>query len=89
MDGVCRGGSPKGGVQTQKKWGHREPLPESWSPERWGSEGWGAQNFALFPSPANPFSLFCLCRGVFSSNFGGVFEAPGPSNVRLGSRAVV
>ena len=37
-----------------------------------------AQNFALFfPSPA-PFRSFCVSLGVFSLNFGGVFEGQNP-----------
>ena len=49
----------------------------------------GAQNFALlFPSPAAKFVLF-LERGVFSWNFGGVFEAPGRSSVHVWSSLVV
>ena len=55
------------------------PKPRKKSgPEGWGAEGWGAQNFALlFPLPP-PFRSFCLSLGVFSWNFGGVFEGPSP-----------
>ena len=57
-----RVGARRVGAQTQKKWGS----------EGWGPEGWRAQNFALF-FPLPPRS-FCVSLGVFSLNFGGVFE---------------
>ena len=43
------------------------------------------QNFALFcPSPAPTFALFYLFLGVFSLNFGGVFEGRHPQMCTLG-----
>ena len=46
----------------------RTPLP-------WTTLRRTAQIFALFiPSPTSIFALFCLSLGVFSLNFGGVFE---------------
>ena len=44
-----------------------------------------AQNFALFfPSPATIVTLFCLSLGVFSWNFGGVFEGRDPQMCTFG-----
>ena len=41
-----------------------------------------AQNFALFfPPLPPPFRSFCVSLGVFSWNFGGVFEGQNPQNV--------
>ena len=45
--------------------------------ERWGPEGWtpkgGPQKFRFF-FPPPPFRSFYVSLGVFSLNFGGVFE---------------
>ena len=47
------------------------------------------QNFAFFFSLPPPCSFFfSLSQGVSSWNFGGVFEAPGPSNVYVSGRRV-
>ena len=55
-----------------------------------GPEGWEAQNFALFfPLPASIFALFVSLLGVFSWNFGSVFETPEPLNVRVCSSRLV
>ena len=49
--------------------------PEGWGPEGVGAEGWGAQNFAFFFSLSHrKFHSFFPLWGVFSWNFGGVFE---------------
>ena len=77
---VEKGGAPRG-TQTQKKWGWGAGGggPKGWGPEGVGArrgggpKGWGAshhQSFSLLPC-------------VFSWNFVGVFEAPGPSSARL------
>ena len=77
--GAPRGGSPKGwgpegvGARTRKKWG----------PEGVGGPMGGGPKISrfFFPSPAGNFFFFSL--GVFSWNFGGVFEAPEDSNVHV------
>ena len=46
------------------------------APQGGGLEGWRAQNFALFfPLSRHNFLSFFTLLGVFSWNFGGVYEA--------------
>ena len=66
--------------------------PEGWGPEGWSLEGWGpkprkrgpktwiALPWSAFPWTAQNFALFFPSLGVFSWNFGGVFEVPGRSS---------
>ena len=85
-------------VADPKGWARRVGR-EGWAPEGWGLEGWGgpkggeAQHFALlFPLPLSSSLFFSLSLslGVFSLNFGGVFEGRDPQNVHVwSSRAVV
>ena len=73
--GAPKGGAPKGGA------------PKGGAPKG-GGRTVGAQNFALFfPSPATVF-IFSLSFGLFRGIL-VVFEAPGPSNVRVWSSRVV
>ena len=87
-----------------ERWGPERWSPEGWSPpnpkklgpEGWGPEGWrpkgGGPKISrfFFPLPPQFFILFSLSCWSFPLNFGGVFEAPGPSNVRVWrSRPVV
>ena len=53
-----------------------------WGPKGGAPKGGGAQNFALFSLSHTHFRSFSLSLGVFSWNFGGVFE-DGPLNVRV------
>ena len=71
-----KGGAPKGGAQ---KGGAQKGGAQKGGAQKGGAQKGGeAQNFALFfPSPPQ-FSFFFFSLGVFSWNFGGVFEAPGP-----------
>ena len=58
------------GPRTQKS-----GAPKGEGPEVWGPVGCGARNFALFFSVSGPhFLSFFPLLGVFSWNFGGVFE---------------
>ena len=92
--GGPEGGGPEGGGAEgwgaegwgAGGWGVGGCRVEGWGPGGWeGPEGGPrrvgprrAQNFALFfPSPALIFVLF-LSLGVFSWNFGGVFEGRDP-----------
>ena len=84
--GAPKGGAPKGGgSQGFEGWGAQ--LRKKWWFEGWGVEGWGprrveAQNFALFFSLSRrKICSFLPSLGVFY--FGGVFEAPGRSNVHV------
>ena len=62
-------------------WGPEVWGPEAWA-EWWGSEGCGPRFFSPLPPQ---FSFFLPSLGVFSRNFGGVFEgqdgAPKPGGV--------
>ena len=66
---------PEQSAQTQKKWG-----PERWGPRRLGSP----KIRVFFPSPAAKFVLSSLSWGVFSWNFGGVFEGRGVQTCTFG-----
>ena len=55
----------------------RSPRPRL----HWTSSRWTAQNFTLFPFLLPHFASFLPLLEVVSWNFGGVVEAPGPSNV--------
>ena len=55
-----------------------------------GPKGGGAPKFrAFFSLSRHKIRSFCVSLGVFSWNFSGVLEAPGPSNVRVWSSLVV
>ena len=84
--GAPKGGAPKGGAP---KGGARRVGPRRVGARRVAARRVGAQNFALFfPSPATVFILFSLSFGLFRGIL-VVFEAPGPSNVRVWSSRVV
>ena len=58
--------------------------------QKWIGPNWLAKvgpKFRFFPSPAPIFALFCVSLGVFSWNFGGVFEVWDPQMCTFGSRA--
>ena len=61
--------------------------PRRGGPEGRGPERQGAQNFALFFLSRSHFRSFCVSLGVFSWNFGGVFEGRGPEMCTFGVRA--
>ena len=54
-----------------------------------GARRWGPKFRAFFSLSRPQFRSFCLSLGVFSWNFRGVFEAPGPSDVHVWSSRVV
>ena len=72
--GGPKGGGPKGG--GPEGWGPRRVGARrvAWGPKGGGPEGWGAQNFALFSLSRRKIRSFPPSLGVFSWNFGGVFE---------------
>ena len=75
---------PEGwGPETWKRVGSRRVGPWKVEPEGWAPEVWGPKISRLFSPLQLLFSLFFSLWEVFSWNFGGVFEAPGPSNVHV------
>ena len=74
-------------AQRQKKWAPKVGALKGVRGAKGGPEGWGAQNFALF-SPLPPqFSFFFFFLWVFSRAILVVFEAPGPTTLKIDSGA--
>ena len=70
--GPRKGGAQKGGAS-------KGGAPKCGGSERWGPRRVGGAKISrfFFPFPP-PFRCFCVSLGVFSWNFGGVFEAQVP-----------
>ena len=79
----CRGWVEKGGAPWTQEVGVGF---EGWgpNPDKVGARRVGRPKISrFFPSPAAKIRSFLPSLGVFSLNFGGVFEAPGRSNVHV------